>query len=458
MWFKNAQDANMRILRWRLKLAEYEYEVVYKSGRTNVNADALSRNPVDLSSEVCKIINPKIKLNPTDPKDVEIIRQLLEKEDTEESEDEDIPHTYVHDDHPLSEIPPSEITSFNPEELADSSTGETIEALAHVPETTDPEDKKQVDKIETQRPMLTRSRAKQKMQTITPDKDINLKRHNIPPRPLPMDTNEESEDELPTIITRKPRIIDIQTRANNLVESRDLHFLLKDNLLYFTDILGNPLDSGARKLFERQEIPKLTGLSLGIAKLIKRYQRYHIILPISEDQQEGPTRILNNIYQGITNLRKIAENLKLSSISVAKSEHILNVPWNDIKTKFQTGFFGSDVRIIFCNGLIKYPPRDIRFAILQEMHSTPVGGHRGVTKTYNRIRQNYYWEHLKEDVRQYIRQCLQCQLKKLVRVKTKQPMIITDTPGWTFDKIAMDIVGPLPRTKSCTHRSRTKFH
>ncbi|KAL0130397.1 hypothetical protein PUN28_002219 [Cardiocondyla obscurior] len=46
----------------------------------------------------------------------------------------------------------------------------------------------------------------------------------------------------------------------------------------------------------------------------------------------------------------------------------------------------------------------------------------------------------------YIQQCLQCQLKKLVRVKTKQPMLITDTPGASFDKIAMDIVGPLPRT------------
>jgi len=33
---------------WRLKLAEYEYEVVYKAGRINANADALSRNPVSI--------------------------------------------------------------------------------------------------------------------------------------------------------------------------------------------------------------------------------------------------------------------------------------------------------------------------------------------------------------------------------------------------------------------------
>jgi len=33
-------------VRWRLKLAEYEYEVVYKASKTNLNANALFRNPV----------------------------------------------------------------------------------------------------------------------------------------------------------------------------------------------------------------------------------------------------------------------------------------------------------------------------------------------------------------------------------------------------------------------------
>jgi len=43
----------MRIFRWRLKLAGYEYDVVYKAGKTNVNADALSRNPVNFEETEC---------------------------------------------------------------------------------------------------------------------------------------------------------------------------------------------------------------------------------------------------------------------------------------------------------------------------------------------------------------------------------------------------------------------
>jgi len=51
---------------------------------------------------------------------------------------------------------------------------------------------------------------------------------------------------------------------------------------------------------------------------------------------------------------------------------------------------------------------------------------------------------LKSDVQRCIKQCLQCQLKKL-RVKTKQPIVITDTFGSSFDKVAMNIVRTLPK-------------
>ena len=33
--------------RCRLKLAEYDFDVINKAGKMNVNADALSRNPID---------------------------------------------------------------------------------------------------------------------------------------------------------------------------------------------------------------------------------------------------------------------------------------------------------------------------------------------------------------------------------------------------------------------------
>lgn len=54
---------------------------------------------------------------------------------------------------------------------------------------------------------------------------------------------------------------------------------------------------------------------------------------------------------------------------------------------------------------------------------------------------------MKTDVQKYLQHCLPCQLKKLKRVKTRQPMKMTDTPEAAFDKVSMDIVGPLPVTR-----------
>ncbi|KAL0098832.1 hypothetical protein PUN28_020777 [Cardiocondyla obscurior] len=43
---KEALYPTSRLARWRIKLSEYEYEIIYKPGKINANADALSRNPI----------------------------------------------------------------------------------------------------------------------------------------------------------------------------------------------------------------------------------------------------------------------------------------------------------------------------------------------------------------------------------------------------------------------------
>ena len=99
--------------------------------------------------------------------------------------------------------------------------------------------------------------------------------------------------------------------------------------------------------------------------------------------------------------------------------------------------------MIVCIGMTQYPTKEQSSQLIEEAHSSAIGGNKWVTKTYNRIRQRYYWENMKLDIQKYIQLCLQFQLKKLFRVKTKNPMIITDTLGTALEKISMDIVGKL---------------
>lgn len=42
-WLNSLKETNSRLTRWRLRLSEYNFEIIHKSGKLNCNADALSR-------------------------------------------------------------------------------------------------------------------------------------------------------------------------------------------------------------------------------------------------------------------------------------------------------------------------------------------------------------------------------------------------------------------------------
>lgn len=46
VWLINHKNPHSRLMRWRISLEEYDYEISYKKGKLNTNADALSRNPI----------------------------------------------------------------------------------------------------------------------------------------------------------------------------------------------------------------------------------------------------------------------------------------------------------------------------------------------------------------------------------------------------------------------------
>jgi len=53
--FFSVNDPGSRLIRWRLKLEEYDYEIIHRAGKGNTNADALSRNPVTDQPQVNNI-------------------------------------------------------------------------------------------------------------------------------------------------------------------------------------------------------------------------------------------------------------------------------------------------------------------------------------------------------------------------------------------------------------------
>jgi hypothetical protein len=89
---------------------------------------------------------------------------------------------------------------------------------------------------------------------------------------------------------------------------------------------------------------------------------------------------------------------------------------------------------------------DRKKQILYEFHDAPLGGHRGMNKTYKAIKSRFQWPDMKREIEEYVRKCKSCPINKLLGPRNKAPMEITTTAEHPFEKCSLDIVGPLPET------------
>ena len=90
-------------------------------------------------------------------------------------------------------------------------------------------------------------------------------------------------------------------------------------------------------------------------------------------------------------------------------------------------------------------PACLKHEILSACHDAPTGSHFGTQKTYEVVRRRYYWHGMFKDVEHWCRTCVDCAMKKILRGQRKAPLLPIPVEG-AFDKVAMDILGPLPVT------------
>ncbi|VDI33903.1 Hypothetical predicted protein [Mytilus galloprovincialis] len=83
--------------------------------------------------------------------------------------------------------------------------------------------------------------------------------------------------------------------------------------------------------------------------------------------------------------------------------------------------------------------------VLTLAHDSPLSGHFGRKKTLARIRLEFYWYEMKDDVAIHLLKCDQCAQSKFPNKKPRAPMGSISV-GAPLDRISIDIVGPLPRT------------
>ena len=92
-------------------------------------------------------------------------------------------------------------------------------------------------------------------------------------------------------------------------------------------------------------------------------------------------------------------------------------------------------------------PARLRPPILRLAYNIPMAGHLGKKKTADRILARFYWPGVYRDVEEHCQTCSPCQKSSTRRVK-KAPLVPLPIMDEPFRRIAMDIVGPLPRSNS----------
>ena len=99
------------------------------------------------------------------------------------------------------------------------------------------------------------------------------------------------------------------------------------------------------------------------------------------------------------------------------------------------------------NGELPYLQQIVPPALVDEilsiLHASPTGGHLGTAKLVGKVRQRFWWPGFKEDIKLYIKRCLECQ-RRSNPPQTHRHSLSEWKASYPFHHIGIDFMGPLP--------------
>ena len=235
-----------------------------------------------------------------------------------------------------------------------------------------------------------------------------------------------------------------EIKLENVKYTKDLLYLRKDNMLYFLDEKGKPLENGAKELIKNGRIECYGKNEVNTCNIqtYKTKNYFGIII----DTSESITKIKENIKNMLLQLKEKILKSKIQIISITESNYIANLPVVEAIQLISDIFKNTIIKILICKGTLQYVPEHKRDDLFKELHESVIGGHKGLKKTLLKYRDRFYYNGMKEDIRLRILSCLNCQLKKIFRNKTRQPMVLTNTARNVFERVHIDIYGPLRKS------------
>jgi hypothetical protein len=90
----------------------------------------------------------------------------------------------------------------------------------------------------------------------------------------------------------------------------------------------------------------------------------------------------------------------------------------------------------------------LKSTVLSEFHATPTVGHSGFTKTYDRVKRSFFWDGMKQDIRNFVAECDVCQRNNGETVKSPSTLQPLPIPPAIWKDISMDFITGLPKSEN----------
>lgn len=91
-------------------------------------------------------------------------------------------------------------------------------------------------------------------------------------------------------------------------------------------------------------------------------------------------------------------------------------------------------------------PKELQKYVMNELHSSKTSGHLGVNKTLERVKSRFYWFNMRKDFQHMCKVCDVCAARKRPVEHYQGPMK-KYVVGVPMERIAIDVMGPLPETE-----------
>ena len=159
---------------------------------------------------------------------------------------------------------------------------------------------------------------------------------------------------------------------------------------------------------------------------------------LSRLPEQDPSLFMILFVPSLTFLEELRRQLNAHPDYTRRRQEITQNPAN-----FPTFTVSQD--LVMNNGRIWLPRGlPITSTLLMEYHTTPTGDHAGIAKTLARILENFSWPGLQKDVKQFVTNCLDCQVTKYETQKVAGLLCPLPIPHRPWEDLSLDFIVGLP--------------